>query len=76
MYPKYPVLDMTQRIHLHCESFGLIIRFWIKNPDLDFSKEQTLTVCFFSQKGSLELEIRNVRMAVQYNNIIRFDYLN
>ena len=69
MYPKYLVLDMTQRIHLHCESFGLIIRFWIKNPDLDFSKEQTLTVCFFSQKGSLELEIRNVRMAVQYNNI-------
>ena len=50
MYPKYPVLDMIQRIHLRCGSFGSIIRFWIlvkkrnirfriKNPDLDFSKE-------------------------------------
>ena len=29
MYPKYPVLDMIQRIHLHCGSFGSIIRFWI-----------------------------------------------
>ena len=50
MYPKYPVLDMIQRIHLRCGLFGSIIRFWIlekkrnirfriKNPDLDFSKE-------------------------------------
>ena len=62
MYPKYPVLDMIQRIHLRYGSFGSreneltlscfgsIIRFWIlvkkrcirfriKNPDLDFSKE-------------------------------------
>ena len=50
MYPKYPVLDMIQRIHLRCGSFGSIIHFWIlvkkrnirfriKNPDLDFSKE-------------------------------------
>ena len=48
MYPKYPVLDMFQRIHLRCG--GSIIRFWIlvkkrnicfriKNLDLDFSKE-------------------------------------
>ena len=76
MYPKYPVLDMIRRIHLDCGSFGSITHFWIKNPDLYFSKEQTLTVCFFSQIGSLELEIRNVRMAVQYNNTIRFDYLS
>ena len=50
MYPKYPVLDMIKRIHLRCGSIGSIIscwilvkkrtiRFWIKNPDLDFSKE-------------------------------------
>ena len=50
MYPKYPVLDMIQRIHLRCGSFEPIIRFSIlvkkryirfriKNPDLDFSKE-------------------------------------
>ena len=50
MYPKYPVLDIIQRIHLRCGSFGSTIRFsilvkkryirfWIKNPDLDFSKE-------------------------------------
>ena len=50
MYPKYSVLDMIQRIHLPCRSFGSIIRFWIlvkkrkirfriKNPDSDFSKE-------------------------------------
>ena len=50
MYPKYPVLDMIQRILLCCGSFGSIIRFWIlvkkrnirfriKNPNLDFSKE-------------------------------------
>ena len=50
MYPKYPVLDMIQRIHLRCGSFGSIVRFWIlvkkryirfrvKNLDLDFSKE-------------------------------------
>ena len=50
MYPKYPVLDMIQRIHLCCGSFGSMIRFWIlvkkqnihfhiKNPDLDFSKQ-------------------------------------
>ena len=50
MYPKYPVLDTIQRIHLRCGSFGSIIscwilvmkqniRFWIKNPDLDFSEE-------------------------------------
>ena len=49
IYPKYPVLDMIQRIHFRCGSFGSIIRFWnlvkkrnicflIKNPDLDFSK--------------------------------------
>ena len=42
--------DMILRIHLCCGSFGSIIRFWIlvkkrnirfriKNPDLDFSKE-------------------------------------
>ena len=46
----YPVLDMIQRIHHRCGLFGSIIRFWIlvkkrnirfrmKNPDLDFSKE-------------------------------------
>ena len=29
MYPKYPVLDMIQRIHLRLGSFGSIIRFWI-----------------------------------------------
>ena len=50
MYPKYPVFDKIQRIHLRCGSFGSIIRFWIlvkkrnirfriKNPNLDFSKE-------------------------------------
>ena len=50
MYPKYQVLDMIQRIHLHCGSFGSVIRFWIlvkkrnicfriKNTDLGFSKE-------------------------------------
>ena len=50
MYLKYLVLDMIQGIHLRCGSFGSImrfrilvkkrnIRFWIKNPDLDFSKE-------------------------------------
>ena len=50
MYPKYPVLDMIQRIHLRFGSFGSKIRFWIlgkkriirfriKDPDLDFSKE-------------------------------------
>ena len=27
IYPKYPVLDMIQRIHLRCGSFGSIIRF-------------------------------------------------
>ena len=48
MYPKYPVLDMIQRIHLRCGSFGSVIRFWIsvkkrnilfriENPDLDLS---------------------------------------
>ena len=55
MHPKYPVLDMIQRIHLRCGSFGSIIRFWIlvkkrniyfriKNLDLDFSKE-THRIC-------------------------------
>ena len=34
MYPKYPVLDMIQRIHLGCGSL-----FWINNPFLDFSKD-------------------------------------
>ena len=29
MYLKYPVLDMIQRIHLRCGSFGSVIRFWI-----------------------------------------------
>ena len=29
VYPKYPVLDMIQRIRLRCGSFGSIIRFWI-----------------------------------------------
>ena len=49
-YPKYPGLDMIQRIHLRCGSFGSIIRVWIlvkkrnirfriKNQDLDYSKE-------------------------------------
>ena len=47
---KYLVLDIIQRIHLHCGSFGSIIRFRIlvnkqnicfriKNLDLDVSKE-------------------------------------
>ena len=50
MYPNYPVLDMIQRIHLRCGLFESKIRFWIlvkkrnirfriKNPDLDFTKE-------------------------------------
>ena len=50
MYPKYPVLDMIQRIDLRFGLFESIIRFWIlvkkrnirfriKNPDLDFSEE-------------------------------------
>ena len=50
MYPKYPVLDMIQRIHLRCGSFGSVIRFRIsvkkrnilfriENPDLDLIKE-------------------------------------
>ena len=49
-YPKYLVLNMIQRIHLRCGSFGSIIRFWVlvkkrnihfrnKNPDLVYSKE-------------------------------------
>ena len=49
IYPKYPVLNLTQRIHPCWGSFGSIIRllnlvkkrnicFRIKNPDLDFSK--------------------------------------
>ena len=29
IYPKYPVLDMIQGIHLSCGSFGSIIHFWI-----------------------------------------------
>ena len=29
VYPEYPVLDMIQRIHLSCGSFGSIIHFWI-----------------------------------------------
>jgi len=29
MYPKYPALNMIQRTHLRCGSFGSIIRFWI-----------------------------------------------
>ena len=50
MYPKYPVLDMIQRIHLRWGSFESIIRCWIlvkkrnirlriKTPDLDFSEK-------------------------------------
>ena len=50
MYPKYLILDMMKRIHLHCGSLGSIMCVWIlvkkqnicvriKNPDLDFSKE-------------------------------------
>ena len=33
MYPKYPVLDMIQRINLRYGSFGSIIRFgfWKRN---------------------------------------------
>ena len=56
MYPKYPVLDMIQRIHLRCGSCGSMIRFWIlvkkrnirfgeKNPDSDFTQKNT---CHFS----------------------------
>ena len=63
MYPKYPVLDMIQRIHLHCGSFGSIIRFWIlvkkrnirfriKNPNLDSSKET------HSHKFTCKLQIK------------------
>ena len=29
MYPKYPVFDMSQRIHLRCGTFGSMILFWI-----------------------------------------------
>ena len=29
MYPRYPVLDMIQRIDLRWGSFGSITRFWI-----------------------------------------------
>ena len=29
MYPKYPVLDMIQRIHLRCGTFESMILFWI-----------------------------------------------
>ena len=28
VHPKYPVLDMIQRIHPRCRSFVSIIRFW------------------------------------------------
>ena len=35
MYPKYPVLDMIQRIHS---------RFRIKNPDLNLNKETHPTI--------------------------------
>ena len=59
MYPKCLVLDMIQRIHLRCRSFGSIIRLWIlvkkpnirlriKNPDLDFNElRRTLISLFF-----------------------------
>ena len=36
MYPKYPVLDMIQRIHLP------LWIIWIRDPFLDFSKETTM----------------------------------
>ena len=29
MYPKYLVLNMIQRIHLRCGSFGSTMHFWI-----------------------------------------------
>ena len=32
-------LEMIKRIHLPCGSFGSIICFWIKIPDLDFREE-------------------------------------
>ena len=37
IYPKYPVLDMIQRIHLRCGSFGSIIHFWnlVKKRNID-----------------------------------------
>ena len=37
IYPKYPVLDMIQRFHLRCGSFGSIIRFWnlVKKRNID-----------------------------------------
>ena len=40
MYPKYPVLDMIQRIYLRCGSFGSII---CSGQDLEFSKETKYT---------------------------------
>ena len=47
MYPKYPVLDMIQRIHLLCRSFGSIIRFWI------FVKKRNIRFRILAKKRTL-----------------------
>ena len=67
MYPKCLVLDMIQRIHLRCRSFGSIIRFWIlvkkpnirlriKNPDLDFNELKTRPNLFIFSNYKIHLQ--------------------
>ena len=78
MYPKYPVLDMIQRIHLRCGSFGSIIRFWIlvkkrniyfriKNLDLDFSKE-THRICRENPVDQVEFFDSSIDLCVDLIN--------
>ena len=44
MYPKYRVLDMIQRIHLHCGSLGSIIRFLTIVKKCSISKRKVLLI--------------------------------
>ena len=66
MYPKYPVLDMMQRIHLRWGSFGSITRFWILVKKRKIRFRTKIRMWILVQKRTLNKQNNNFASASRF----------
>ena len=69
MYPKYPILDIIQRTHLRCGSFGSIIRFWILVKKRNIRFRIKIRIWIFVKKPTLT-ETTSWELELYHNYIV------
>ena len=66
MYPRYPVLDMTQRIHLRWGSFGSITRFLILVKKRKIRFRIKIRIWILVKKRTLNKQKNNFARALRF----------